>query len=109
MLVMDQNIEQRCKAYVKVPMGKETNNGEVSCQATQLREHFVIHSGEKSNKGNQCDYASSRAGHLRKHLKMHSGEKPNKCNQCDYASSEAGKLRRHLKKHSGAMSNKLKL
>ena len=40
-------------------------------------------SGEKSNKCNQCDYASSWAGNLRTHLKMHSGEKPNKCNQCD--------------------------
>ena len=34
-----------------------------------------MHSGEKSNKCNQCDYSSSRAGHLRRHLKMHSGEK----------------------------------
>ena len=32
----------------------------------------------KSNKCNQCDYASSRSGHLRTHLKMHSGEKLNK-------------------------------
>ena len=44
------------------------------------------HSGEKSNKCNQCDYASSRAGDLRRHLKTHTGEKSNKCNQCDYAS-----------------------
>ena len=36
------------------------------------------------------DYASSRAGNLRKHLKTHSGEKLNKCNKCDYASSETG-------------------
>ena len=34
----------------------------------------------KSNKCDQCDYASSRAGDLGKHLKMHSGEKSNKCN-----------------------------
>ena len=27
------------------------------------------------------------------HLKSHSGEKSNKCNQCDYASSEASSLR----------------
>ena len=40
----------------------------------------------KSNKCNQCDYASSQAGGLRRHLKRHSGEKSNKCNQCDYAS-----------------------
>ena len=60
-----------------------------------------MHSGEKSNKCNQCDYASSEAGDLRKHLKMHSGEKSNKCNKCNYASSQAGNLKRHLKTHSG--------
>ena len=29
------------------------------------------------------------------------GEKSNKCNQCDYASSYASALRAHLKRHSG--------
>ena len=38
----------------------------------------------KSNKCNQCDYASVQKDDLRKHLKMQSGEKPNKCNQCDF-------------------------
>ena len=59
------------------------------------------YSGEKSNKCNQCDYASYHAGDLRRHLKRHSGEKSNKCNQCNYASSQAGVLRIHLKTHSG--------
>ena len=27
---------------------------------------------------------------------MHSGEKSNKCNQCDFASSRAGNLRTHM-------------
>ena len=31
----------------------------------------------KSNKCNQCDYASSGTGGLKRHLKMHSGEKTN--------------------------------
>ena len=39
------------------------------------------HSGLKSHKCNQCDYAFSQAGDLKRHLKMHSGEKTNKCNQ----------------------------
>ena len=30
--------------------------------------------------------------------------KSNKCNQCDYASSHAGNLRAHLKKHSGEIA-----
>ena len=48
--------------------------------------------GEKSNKCNQCEYASSVKSSLRTHLKMHSGEKSNKCNQCDYASFQAGNI-----------------
>ena len=60
----------------------------------------------KSNKCNQCDYASSHSSNLRTHLKTHSGEKPNKCNQCDFASSRAGDLRTHLKTHSGEKPNK---
>ena len=57
----------------------------------------VVKSGEKLNKCNQCDYASSRADVLRTLLKAHNGEKSNKCNQCDFAPS----LRTRLKTHSG--------
>ena len=35
------------------------------------------HSGEKSNKCNQCDYVSFEASNLRRHLEMHCGEKFN--------------------------------
>ena len=81
MLEMDQNCEQQNlgdEAPVKETCGRE-----------------------KSNKCNQCDYASSQAAKLKEHLRAHSGEKSNKCNQCDYASSLAGNLRRHLKTHTG--------
>ena len=67
---------------------------------------------KKSNKCNQCDFASSRADVLRTHLKTHSGEigeKSNKCNLCDYASSQASSLMRHLKTHTGEKSNKCNL
>ena len=70
-----------------------------------LKSHLKTHSGEKSNKCNQCDFASSEAGNLRTHLKTHSGEKSNKCDQCDFASSRACHLRTHLKTHSGQNMN----
>ena len=57
--------------------------------------------GDKLNKCNQCEYASSVKRNFRSHLKIHSGDKSNKCNQCDYASSDANNLRRHLKTHDG--------
>ena len=46
-------------------------------------------------------YAFYKKGPLRTRLKTHSGEKSNKCNQCDYASSWANNVRTHLKTHSG--------
>ena len=66
---------------------------------SSLKRHFKTHSGEKPNKCNQCDFASSEGGTLRRHLKTHSGEKPNKCNQCGYASIRASQLVTHMKRH----------
>ena len=63
----------------------------------------------KSNKCNQCDYASSRGSTLGQHLKTHNGERSKKCNQCDFASIQAGDLKRHLLTHSGEKPNKCNL
>ena len=52
----------------------------------------------KSNKCDQCDFASSWASTLKTHLEMHSVDKSNECNQCKYASSDPSALRSHLKK-----------
>ena len=71
LVVMDQNLKDdnfiKSGGNVNVPM-RTTNND-----------------GEKSNKCNQCEYASSVRSSLKSHLEMHSGEKSNKCNQCSYA------------------------
>ena len=66
MLEMDLNFEQR-------GFGESAAN-QVSKRKTGGRG--------KSNKCNQCDYASSHAFSLRTQFKTHSGEKTNKCNQC---------------------------
>ena len=87
---MDQNPENGylCKKYANIKDAtKEVNNA------------------KKSNKCNQCDFASSWAQSLKTHLKIHNGEKLNKCNQCDYISAQAGHLRIHLKTHGGEKTN----
>ena len=83
---MDQKLEQQDI--------DENRANEIQMRGTDGRK--------KSNKCNQCDYASSYAGNLKTHLKTHSGEKSNKCNQCDFASSYASALRRHIKAHNRA-------
>ena len=63
-----------------------------------------MHSGEKLNQCNQCDYVSSDPSTLGTHLKRYSGNKSNKCNQCNFASTWPANLRMHLKSHSGEKS-----
>ena len=76
-----------------------------SSHAGNLMMHLKTHSGEKSNKCNQFNYASAHTSHFKIHMRTHSLEKPYKCSQCDHASSQAGNLRIHLKTHSGEKSN----
>ena len=100
----------------------ETNaSSETGTFESALGKHLNIHSGRKSNKCNQCDFASSHwgsqasslrthikrhnatfhvANYLKRHWKIHSGEKSNKCNQCDLAYYHAYSLRRNLKTHT---------
>ena len=72
-------------------------------------KNLKMHSGEKSNKCNQCDYASNDIGNLGKHLKMHRGEKSNKCSQCDFACSDPSSLRKHMKRHNPVQTGELSL
>ena len=63
-----------------------------------------MHKGEKSNKCNQCDYASPHAANLKQHMIKHTGEKPNKCKQCNFACWDKGNLTNHKIIHSGEKS-----
>ena len=74
--------------------------------ATVATNFKSAHSGKKSFKCDQCNFASSHVGSFRRHLKIHSGEKSHKCNLCDFASVTASDFRRHLKSHTGEKSYK---
>ena len=99
------------KVHMKIHSGEKTNKCnecDYSCSlASELKNHFTNltnatdmtmhfpgqaiwgvvwkhHGGEKSNKCNQCGYASSHVSNLKTNVKMYSGEKSNNCNQCDF-------------------------
>ena len=67
-----------------------------SSHADNLRTHLKTHSGEEKNATN---VTMTEAGTLRTYMKIHNGEKFNKCTRCDFASAEEDDLRRHLKTH----------
>ena len=83
---MDKNVENfdSNKVGIKARM-RETN----SEYAGNFGVHLETLTGEKSNKCNQCSYASTQAGNLKRHLKTHSGEMAKQCNQCQYTSIRA--------------------
>ena len=91
------------KKHLKTHTGERTNKCNLCDYASSgsLKNHLKTHSGEKPNKCNLCGYASSVASNLRTHvISIHTREKSYKCNQCDYASSQAVNLKKHLKTHT---------
>ena len=104
-----KHFEGACKTHSGEKSNKCNQCMFASSHTSALRTHLKRHSGERPYKCNQCDYASSQAVHLIIHLKTHSEEKSNKCNQFDLTSSQALHLKIHLKIHSGEKSNKCNL
>ena len=66
---------------MSIVMMVRNNDKDSSINQVNMKDAMIMTNNKgKSNKCNQCEYASSQAGDLSRHLKMHSGEKSNKYN-----------------------------
>jgi uncharacterized C2H2 Zn-finger protein len=58
------------------------------CDLAFLIQEILGRIWKRTDKCNHCKYAQYQTGNLRTQMKMHSGEKLNQCNQCDYVYSD---------------------
>ncbi|VVC33023.1 Zinc finger C2H2-type [Cinara cedri] len=89
------DIEKRCKVCKKS-----------LTQLISLKQHKLIHTGEKPYKCNECRKSFRDKSGFTKHLKTHTGEKPFKCNVCAISFSQSSSLKVHKLIHTDEKPHK---
>lgn len=71
-----------------------------------LKDHMVVHTGERNHQCTVCEKSFGRRSSLRIHLSIHTGEKPHVCAVCGRGFLQKHVLITHMKTHGNKLINK---
>ncbi|MPC24219.1 Myoneurin [Portunus trituberculatus] len=66
-----------------------------------LRQHLMIHSGERPLKCGLCPYSCIKTNDLKKHMDTHTGQKRYQCPYCPHRSARRNSMRLHVASRHG--------
>lgn len=105
----------RAPKLVKTPKKRSSVNqrflcptcGNDFCTKQILKQHMLIHSGEKPHQCSYCQKKFRNTSSLKEHIRVHTDERPYECQSCSKAFRSHANLRNHrisahstVKKHS---------
>lgn len=87
----------------RLPPARISNHECHVCHKTfsDLRQHMLLHDGEKPYKCDICSKSFFNASTLKTHYRVHSDENPFRCNTCTKVFDNARSLELHYRTHTG--------